>query len=778
MTFDHCTFNSTGKVINVYRDYFPQHYTINFNNCTVNNNFVALKQVLNINDSNTTGLSYTINITGNNAVTGLKPDKITCSRLFGFGGKSQNNAGHTVVKFGGTTVWEDGKMVDPKTYHNSDVMTDGVSYKNDVEGANDSLYVEGYKDNAFTITTTPNGATIKTCKYCGYTEKTDPSYVVPTYKWDVSRSKTAASLDENKESTITLSLPSAEEKLNSDVVFVLDGSSSATTAVVEDSLKLLEELKTATENSGAAVNVCVVKFKRRAYKSDWYDLSNNYDAIKKAMGTKYSGGTNIHAGLLAGKEALDQHGGVSADRKYLILISDGSTYLYSKDGNWASDTPFTRSYITKEHYNGFAGGYWDNNWFEPNNHPEVNVPRPKDTSDVAAWQNYLNDVKARNETVNSEGKTGDDYDYHCNYDLNFNQGQPSDDFKTQPSEPRTANNRDMAFYYANEAWNNIKDSGYHAYSIAVEDGSAGAGNADDSRCFMNYLNDGASLNFDDIKKEIIYAVGAGSQVEDKMGSEFDLVPDTFQLTVGGTQLTCTRSGNTYSFGDSTKIDRFVIAYDESNDSFIWTINENVSNFAPVQLSYKVKLAAPATAAGTYTVPTNEYAKLTTVDSAGTTGSTFDFEVPTVSYTITNDTLSYDANGGTGSMNPVTGNEGSTVTIAESGFIRSGYTFTGWNTQADGKGASYKAGDSFTLAGKDTVLYAQWSKKGSGKHSKSSKSSNSSEIGGNSSETVKPINSPHTGDNNHLLTWVLLLIISGCAVIGMVLYSRKKNRKAE
>lgn len=765
MTFDHCTFNSTGKVINVYRDYFTQHYTINFNNCTVNNNFVALKQVLNINDSNTTGLSYTINITGNNAVTGLKPDKITCSRLFGFGGKSQNNAGHTVVNFGGTTVWKDGKMIDPKTHHNSGVMTDGVSYKNDVEGANDSLYVEGYKDDAFTITTTPNGATIKTCKYCGYTERTDPSYVVPTYKWDVSRSKTAASLDENKESTITLSLPSAEEKLNSDVVFVLDGSSSATTAVVKDSLKLLEELKTATENSGAAVNVCVVKFKRRAYKSDWYDLSNNYDAIKKAMGTKYSGGTNIHAGLLAGKEALDQHGGVSADRKYLILISDGSTYLYSKDGNWASDTPFTRSYYPKEPYNRTAGSFWDVNWYEPNFHPDVNVVRPNDTSDVAAWHNYLNDVRDRNETVNSQGHTGDDYDYHCDYDLNFNQGKPSPDFKTQPGEPRTASNRDMAFYYANEAWNNIKDSGYHAYSIATADGSAGAGNADDSRCFMNYLNDGTSLNFDDIKKEIIYAVGAGSQVEDKMGSEFDLVPGTFQLTVGGTQLTCTRSGNTYSFGDSTKIDRFVIVYDESNDSFIWTINENVSNFAPVQLSYKVKLAAPATAAGTYTVPTNEYAKLTPVDSAGTTGSTFDFEVPTVSYTITNDTLSYDANGGTGSMNPVTGNEGSTVTIAESGFIRSGYTFTGWNTQADGKGTSYKAGDSFTLAGKNTVLYAQWSKKGSGKHSKSSKSSNSSEIGGNSSETVKPINSPHTGDNNHLLTWVLLLIISGCAVIG-------------
>ena len=463
--------------------------------------------------------------------------------------------------------------------------------------------------------------------------------------WDISHSKVATALNENNESTVTLSLPSAEENLNSDVVFVFDGSSSANTAVVKDSLALLEELKTATENSGAAVNVCVVKFKRRAFKSDWYDLSNNFDAIKNAMDTEYSGGTNIHAGLLAGKEALDQHDGVSADRKYLILISDGSTYLDSKDGNWASDTPFTRSYYPKENYKSAAGGFWDNGMYEPNNHSKVNVPRPKTTADVAAWQKYLNDVKTRNEMVNSEGKTGDDYDYHCNYDLNFNQGKPSDDFKSQPCEPRTANNRDMAFYYANEAWNTIKDSGYHAYSIAVADGSAGAGNADDSHCFMHYLNDGASLDFDAIKKEIIYAVGAGSQVEDKMGSEFDLVSGTFQLTVGGKALTCIQNGNAYSFGDDVKSDRFVIIYNEDDDSFTWTINENVSNFAPVQLSYKVKLTNSSTTAGTYEVPTNEYARLTPKDSNGVVGQTVEFDIPKVSYTIKS--LYYNANGGTG-----------------------------------------------------------------------------------------------------------------------------------
>ncbi|MEI3277114.1 MAG: hypothetical protein V8R57_05250 [Evtepia sp.] len=224
-------------------------------------------------------------------------------------------------------------------------------------------------------------------------------------------------------------------------------------------------MKEAVEQSDAAVNVCVVKFKRQAFKSNWYDLSKDFGAIKTDMETKYSGGTNLHAGLLAGKEALEEHYKVSANRKYLILVSDGSTYLYSKDGNWASDTPFTRSYYPAEPYNGFAGGFNDQGLYNPSNGPTYdprNVARPTKTSDVAAWQAYLNDVKARNETVNSEGKTGDDYDYHCEYKNNFDSNPPipSKDFKSQPCEPRTANNRDMAFYYADQTWQEMKGRGW------------------------------------------------------------------------------------------------------------------------------------------------------------------------------------------------------------------------------------------------------------------------------------------------------------------------------
>ena len=520
--------------------------------------------------------------------------------------------------------------------------------------------------------------------YAVWKEAEPPTPADPV-EWDVSRSKIASGLTKNSNgewtTNVTLSLPSAEEKLESDVVFVMDGSSSTDANVVTESLKLLEDLQEAVKQSNAAVNVCVVKFKRQAFKSEWFDLSKNFNDIKNAMVQKYSGGTNIHAGLLAGKEALKDHTNVSANRKYLILVSDGSTYLYSKDGNWASDTPFTRSYYTKENYNGFAGGFNDQGLYNPSNGPTGydprNVARPTKTSDVAAWQAYLNDVKARNETVNSESKTGDDYDYHCEYDNNFNKGIPSADFKSQPCEPRTANNRDMAFYYADQTWQEMKEDGYHLFSIATEDGSAGAGNADDSHSFMNYLNEGVSLNFSDIKNDIFYAVGAGSVVEDKMGADFDFVPGSLKLTVDGKALDFKVDGDTTYFGaKNTESNigsanyRFKVEYNSTEDKFTWTINENVSNFAPVQLTYTVKLTGPKTAAGTYGVKdlngdgkvdgtgaaftdtdknnalyTNESATMVPKDSNGTPGKELTFPKPSVSYTIKGSSGGHGGNGG-------------------------------------------------------------------------------------------------------------------------------------
>lgn len=125
-------------------------------------------------------------------------------------------------------------------------------------------------------------------------------------------------------------------------------------------------------------------------------------------------------------------------------------------------------------------------------------------------------------------------------------------------------------------------------------------------------------------------------------------------------------------------------------------------------------------------------------------------------------LIYDANGGTGTMGPITGDVGSKIVIGQNCFARSGYTFTGWNTQADGKGTAYKPGDSFTLTDKDTVLYAQWSK-------------NSGSAGTGTNGTAKPTDIPKTGDNSNLTLWFALLIASGGAVIATAVISSKKKR---
>lgn len=157
MTFDTCTFNANGKVINVYTDYSAgsHNITVNFNNCTVNSSSLG-KQVLKINDSNMRPYKYIIYINNPHINTTAVRDTMTCSQLFGFGNEADNNTGYTDVYLDGDLVWTGGKM---KTHS----------------------YTDGEHDTAFTTTYsdwTPSGAeriakceVTKTCKYCGWTKK-------------------------------------------------------------------------------------------------------------------------------------------------------------------------------------------------------------------------------------------------------------------------------------------------------------------------------------------------------------------------------------------------------------------------------------------------------------------------------------------------------------------------------------------------------------------------------------------------------------------------------
>ena len=76
------------------------------------------------------------------------------------------------------------------------------------------------------------------------------------------------------------------------------------------------------------------------------------------------------------------------------------------------------------------------------------------------------------------------------------------------------------------------------------------------------------------------------------------------------------------------------------------------------------------------------------------------------------TVTFDANGGSGVMNSLTAASNVSTSLTSNVFTRSGFTFTGWNTAADGTGTAYAdAADVTQLAaeynGQTITLYAQW-----------------------------------------------------------------------
>ena len=160
MIFDNCTFNTTGKAINVYADHEAGSHDIRvyFNNCTVNSSILN-KQALNINDSNMRPYKYIIHIDNPQTIDAALSNT-TCSQLFGFKEDKTTgftgNTGYTDVYLDGDLVWTDGKM---KTH----------SYT--VGEKEDAYEITGRSDWTPSVERVDECEVTKTCKYCGWTKK-------------------------------------------------------------------------------------------------------------------------------------------------------------------------------------------------------------------------------------------------------------------------------------------------------------------------------------------------------------------------------------------------------------------------------------------------------------------------------------------------------------------------------------------------------------------------------------------------------------------------------
>lgn len=449
------------------------------------------------------------------------------------------------------------------------------------------------------------------------TEKEDP---VDPPEWDHSKNKTATEFDKDFNSRVTLSLPSAEKELVSDVVFVLDKSTSAT--VENQALGMLKQLKEKAAEDGATVKVGVVIFNKEAHVTEWKDLVTEYDAIKDAITQKISSGTNTHAGLLAAQKMLEDDKNVEDSRKHMIFVSDGITYIFEEPAQAINSQQLT---------NGEYGIMAGNDCWGIRHYDEGGDNFIPDN-----WDAYLQDV---------ENNLSDVEQYIQPYD---NMSQENHIPRGDTVLPTTV---DVALYKTAKLYHELSEK-YHCYAVL---GDTGVTNYPWGPNFMTYLADGKKVSFDDIQEDIYYLLAKGSQVVDIIGQDndynFDVVNlDNMTITVGSEELNKVKiqpaefpGRTTYGFFKGEIADGkydFVVTYypdgvadGETREHFVWSINVPVGNFAPVQFSYDVHLTDPQTTKGTYTVATNVEAVLTPVDSNGTKGKPEKFPVPELTYEV-------------------------------------------------------------------------------------------------------------------------------------------------
>ena len=155
-------------------------------------------------------------------------------------------------------------------------------------------------------------------------------------EWDVSCSKIASGLMKNSNgdwtTDVTLSIPSSEKQLVSDVLFILD-ESSCSEPVKASVNSMLDALYEQIENSGAKIKVGAVQFRGNVTTLPLTELTENTKTeITSFMSSRPEvGGTNMSAGLLKAQKMLDDDTSVMDGRKYVILVSDGITYIWDDE---------------------------------------------------------------------------------------------------------------------------------------------------------------------------------------------------------------------------------------------------------------------------------------------------------------------------------------------------------------------------------------------------------------------------------------------------------------
>ena len=460
--------------------------------------------------------------------------------------------------------------------------------------------------------------------------------------------KMATELDENLETKVTLSFPGKREAEPSDVVFVLDKSgASAQKDIYNQAKQFLGQISQKAKDDGLDIKVGVVLFNKVGnIQRPLTDVVTGYDDILNAMNSSLHSGTNMDAGLLAAKSILDADTAVKAENKHVILISDGATYLYCKNGDYTK--PYTRSFgdPTKQTNPGTGAAYpygsnkmggiweWQSREYNLNN----------------AWKQFSDGSNfIFSQAMKSPEKLGKYLEYYrdqyensdknwAQYDYEYTDAAANNGTTNPiPVDVNAPCNIDVAFWSTDDTFQSMVKAGYDMnvyYKNAADF---------DGQVFLQYLtrnsnNGQLDTDFADIKAKLVDKIAAGSTVEDFIGADFDFVndPAKISLTANGEKLAPEKiDDGAYGFGKLANGSyRFTLDYVNGDQEVLkLTLNEAASPSKPVVLEYGERLVNVPTEPGTHTLKVNESAILQPIDGNGMRGDAYEFPVPTVTYTV-------------------------------------------------------------------------------------------------------------------------------------------------
>ena len=424
----------------------------------------------------------------------------------------------------------------------------------------------------------------------------------------------ATNLNGNYDSTVTTTIsgvPVPEQTGKTfDIVFVVDTSASQGNTAEALMNKMLAE----AEAGGYKVNIGIVKYYYVA------KVVRNLDGSAGWNGSGKTNGTNLPAGILLGTKMLDDDTNVANENKYLVVLSDGDTYIYQDDNQLNSyydkgvlrtvgDDAMVVTQMDSDYTNvPFAGpGSYSWKYFNGNKEPD-SFAAPAD------WDQFFARVASQVQADNGAYETK--WDWHTN---NLYSGTTNAIPENEVANHAVSS--DTSLYYSLIDYQ-AAAAKYHTYATFV----GGGFDRPYGESFMAYLNGGESFDMAKLEEQLlsdIQGAAHGGEIVDTIGSgyddhgnayDIDLVNsiDTTDIVYNGVTLDKrVNTDGTFSFGTSVNgvfDELFKFTYtpaietggnETASDNYTVTFSDAVSSTDTIQLRYNVHLANPQTASGTY-----------------------------------------------------------------------------------------------------------------------------------------------------------------------------------